>query len=119
MGVHKRHCAKQDFKSKTKMDANAIKHEDMLEVSLIEGEAKVENGYYEGPSIDDVTKQGLKLRNLNDITSRSNSVASNDQNTDLLSVATGTNISIEDWPGECEFKIDLKTLSLASEIKEK
>ena len=53
------------------------------------------------------------------IDSRSNSVASNDPNADLASVATGTNISIEDWPGECEFKIDHKTLSLPTEIKEK
>ena len=53
------------------------------------------------------------------IDSRSNSVASNDPNADLASVATGTNISIEDWPGECEFKIDHKTLCLATEIKEK
>ena len=55
------------------MDANAIKHEDMLEVSLIEGEAKIENGYYaQEPSNEDstATNQGLKLRNLHDITSR-------------------------------------------------
>ena len=56
------------------MDANAIKHEDMLEVSLIEGEAKIENGYYaQEPSNEDSTvtiNQGLKLRNLHDITSR-------------------------------------------------
>ena len=56
------------------MDANAIKHEDMLEVSLIEGEAKIENGYYvqEPPNEDSIatTNQGLKLRNLHDITSR-------------------------------------------------
>ena len=38
------------------MDANAIKHEDMLEVSLIEGEAKIENGYYaQEPSNEDST----------------------------------------------------------------
>ena len=57
-----------------KMDVNAIKHEDMLEVSLIEGEAKIENGYYaQEPSNGDSTatiNQGLKLRNLHDITSR-------------------------------------------------
>ena len=56
------------------MDVNAIKHEDMLEVSLIEGEAKIENGYYtQEPSNEDSTatiNQGLKLRNLHDITSR-------------------------------------------------
>ena len=56
------------------MDVNAIKHEDMLEVSLIEGEAKIENGYYtQEPSNEDSTatiNHGLKLRNLHDITSR-------------------------------------------------
>ena len=56
------------------MDVNAIKHEDMLEVSLIEGEAKIENGYYaQEPSNGDPTatiNHGLKLRNLHDITSR-------------------------------------------------
>ena len=101
------------------MDANAIKHEDILEVNIIEGE-QAENGYYaaDDPS-NDTTNQGLKLRNLKDITSRSNSVASNDPNTDLVSVATGINISMEAWPGECEFKIDDKTLCMQSEIKEK
>ena len=46
------------------MDASAIKHEDMLEVNLIEGEA-TENGYHnsDGASNDN-TNQGLKLRNL-------------------------------------------------------
>ena len=52
------------------MDANAIKHEDMLEVSLIEGEAKIENGYYDQELSSTATNQGLKLRNLHDITSR-------------------------------------------------
>ena len=103
------------------MDANAIKHEDMLEVNLIEGE-QGENGYYADDSTHDTSNQGLKLRNLNDISSRSNSVASNETSPNLISsssAATGINISIEDWPGECEFKIDHKNLCLASEIKEK
>ena len=62
---------------------------------------------------------GLKLRNLNDIstTSRSNSVGSTDPN--LVSVSTGINVSMEDWPGDCEFKIDTKTLCMQTEIKEK
>ena len=41
---------------------------------IIEGEAKIENGYYtQEPSNEDSTatiNQGLKLRNLHDITSR-------------------------------------------------
>merc|ERR1711935_859387 len=100
---------------RTKMDASAIKHEDMLEVNIIEGEP-TENGYNASDDgSNDNTNQGLKLRNLKDITSRSNSVSSTDPN--LVSVATGINISMEDWPGECEFKIDSKTLCMQSEIK--
>ena len=99
------------------MDASAIKHEDMLEVNLIEGEA-TENGYHNSDDTsNDNTNQGLKLRNLKDITSRSNSLGSTDPN--LVSVATGINISMENWPGECEFKIDYKTLCMQTEIKEK
>ena len=73
--------------------------EDICEVSIVEG------------------RNRLKLRNLTDITEEEDD---EDDDDDSLSdcKATGINISIEEWPGECQFKMDRKSLALPME-KEK
>ncbi len=80
---------------------------DILEVNIIEDE---DDEYYMLPRPEDQwTKDKLKLRSILKL-SRSSTV--------VTTTATGLNVPVEDWPGECQFRIDRKSLCLASE-KEK
>ena len=49
---------------------------------------------------------------LQDLSCRTGGEALND-----ASSATGINISVEEWPGECDFRIDRQTLSLSEKRK--
>lgn len=92
---------------------DAIKREqDILEVNIVEDDDEEDHDYYAIQRETSKEQNSLKLRSLKDIASPNNGIELQGD------VATGVNVSIEDWAGECDFKIDRKQLFITSD-KEK
>lgn len=89
-----------------KMEDTVIKNESLCEVNIEEGSSNHSEASSSG------TGGGLKLRSLKDM--------SNDSGQDVLadvSSSTGINISLENWPGDCDFRMDKQTQSISEKEK--